>query len=228
MRLQASRITFVVDFDGTIAPLDTVDSLLDTFADPTWEAIENQWVQGDINSRTCLKRQLDLIFAARSALDAFFDAIRIDPTFPEFVRYASTFAHLAVVSDGLDYPITQVLQKAGLASLPVFANKMDFTDTGLAISFPHSSKTCVCQSGVCKCAVARALGGDLVILIGDGMSDQCLAQDADYVFAKGSLARFCDTTGIPFTPFTSFADVLANVQRWDQTQFVATPRVRHA
>ena len=31
---------FIVDFDGTIAPTDTVDALLEKFAAPEWRRIE--------------------------------------------------------------------------------------------------------------------------------------------------------------------------------------------
>ena len=37
---------FIIDFDGTVAPTDTVDALLEQFADPEWRNIEEQWVSG--------------------------------------------------------------------------------------------------------------------------------------------------------------------------------------
>lgn len=205
---------FIIDFDGTIAPADTVDSLLVRFADPAWEAIEEDWVHGRINSKTCMQKQLNLISSDRKPLEEFFDAVDIDPSFGGFVRSVCALADVAVVSDGLDYPIERTLQRIGMSSIPVFANKLIFEPNGLDISFPHSADACAPQSGVCKCAVARAFDKGPVILVGDGRSDYCLARSADFVFAKGSLKSFCETENIPHTPFVSFNDILTVVRQW--------------
>jgi 2-hydroxy-3-keto-5-methylthiopentenyl-1-phosphate phosphatase len=52
------------------------------------------------------------------------------------------------------------------------------------------------------------------VLVGDGRSDNCLASRADVVFAKSTLAAYCQKSRIPFHPFNSFADVLAAVRKW--------------
>ena len=146
----------------------------------------------------------------------------------DFVRYVSPFARLAVVSDGLDYPIQVAMLKAGLPKMPVYANKMAFRPNGLSLSFPHGSPTCETGSGVCKCAVARSLDPATVVLVGDGRSDFCLAKSADHVFAKGSLIRFCEKENIPHTPFATFSDVLAVVSEWDKTTLIANREKRYA
>lgn len=219
---------FIIDFDGTIAPTDTVDSLLGRFANPDWELIEADWVQGKIDSRTCLQEQLGLVTADRQALEHFFQNVEIDPHFTSFARYVSAFADIAVVSDGLDYPIYHALQKVGLSSIPVFANKTGLKFNGLEVSFPHSSRECLPKSGVCKCMVARSFDTSPIILIGDGRSDHCLARSADYIFAKESLQDFCESGGIPYTPFDSFDDILSVVKRWEKTEVVATKAKRYA
>jgi len=48
------RMLFLVDFDGTVAPTDTVDALLERFADPEWRRLEERWVRGEISSRQCM------------------------------------------------------------------------------------------------------------------------------------------------------------------------------
>ncbi len=209
---------FVIDFDGTVAPTDTVDALLEQFADPEWRQVEADWVAGKINSRQCMAAQLALVKGDRPALEAFLHSVAIDPSFPAFVRYVFPFADLAIVSDGLDYPIRHALQKLGIPPIPVYANKLEFRTGGLDISFPHSDATCAVKSGVCKCAVARVAGagrGLTTVLIGDGRSDLCVARSAGYVFAKGSLRRFCENEGIIHTPFESFHDVLAVIREWN-------------
>lgn len=220
---------FIVDFDGTIAPSDTVDALLERFADPEWRRIEEQWITGQLNSQECMKAQLDLVSADRAILEGFLQSIVIDPFFSDFVQYASAFADIAVVSDGLDYPIRYALQKHGIPPLPLYANRLEFRNHGLDISFPHSDSGCAHRSGVCKCAAARALDdgrGLTTVLIGDGRSDRCIARSADYVFAKGSLRRYCEDEGISCTSFDSFDDVMAVIRKWDTTQFNQRSRER--
>ncbi|HEX7681662.1 MAG TPA: MtnX-like HAD-IB family phosphatase [Thermoanaerobaculia bacterium] len=212
---------FIIDFDGTVAPADTVDALLEQFADPEWRRIEQEWVAGRINSRECMAAQLALVAAERPALESFLRSVPIDPAFAAFVRHATTFADLAIVSDGLDYPIRHALQGLRNPPLPIFANRLGFRPGGLELSFPYADAACSVKSGLCKCAVTRAVDagrGLTTVLIGDGRSDQCIARRADYVFAKGSLIRFCETEQIPHIPFESFSDVLAIVKGWNIRQ----------
>ncbi len=218
---------FIVDFDGTVAPTDTVDALLERFADPEWRRVEEQWVAGQINSQECMKAQLSLVTAERETVENFLQSVAIDPSFAGFVRYASAFAEVAVVSDGLDYPIRHALQKLNIPPIPIYANRLEFRAHGLDITFPHTDAACMPRSGVCKCAVARAFNVDRglsTVLIGDGRSDRCIAQSADYVFAKGALREYCEAKGIAYTPFDSFNDILTVIKKWDTVQFNKAPR----
>jgi 2,3-diketo-5-methylthio-1-phosphopentane phosphatase len=220
---------FIVDFDGTIAPTDTVDALLERFADPEWRRVEERWITGQLSSQECMKAQLALVSADRAILEDFLQSVVIDPFFSEFVQYASAFADIAVVSDGFDYPIRYALQKQGIPPLPLYANRLEFRKHGLDISFPHSDPGCAHRSGVCKCAAARALDDGrrlTTVLIGDGRSDRCIARSADYVFAKGSLRKYCEEEGITCTSFDSFDDVMAVIRNWDTTPFNQRVRER--
>jgi 2,3-diketo-5-methylthio-1-phosphopentane phosphatase len=205
---------FLVDFDGTIAPTDTVDALLERYADPEWLRIEERWVRGEISSRQCMAAQIALVRAGRAELDEFFNSIRIDPAFVEFIAMVKPFAEVVVVSDGLDVSSRHALRGLGV---PVFANHLQFRQPGLELSFPYSDAACKVGSGVCKCAVARKANagrGLTTVLIGDGRSDFCVARCVDYVFAKGTLRSFCEAENIIHSPFETFADVLPVVRGW--------------
>jgi len=207
---------FIIDFDGTVAPTDTVDALLERFADPEWRRIEERWVAGEINSQECMAAQLALVRGSSAVLREFLQSVVVDRFFPQFVREVSAFAQLAIVSDGLDHPIRHAMRRIG-AAVPIFANHLLFRGDGLALSFPYTDAACKVKSGVCKCAVARAVDagrGLPTVLIGDGHSDRCIARCVDYVFAKGSLRKFCEAENIVHTPFESFSDVLSVIRGW--------------
>lgn len=207
---------FIVDFDGTVAPEDTVDALLRKFARPEWEQLEEEWVRGSINSQQCMAGQVALVRGEYDRLKEFLESVEIDPSFAPFVEFVRSFGEVVVVSDGLDYPIRHALRKAGI-DVPIVANAMEFREGGLGISFPYADAECAVGSGVCKCGVSRTFNAERglpVVLIGDGRSDQCIARVADYVFAKSTLRSICEAEGIRHAPFETFADVLDVVRGW--------------
>lgn len=210
---------FVIDFDGTLATEDTVDRLLQENADPSWETIEADWLQGQINAQECMQRQIRLLRLSPADMAAFAGTVDLDPFFPAFRKHVESFASLAVVSDGVDFTVRATLQRDGHGDLPVYANRLQFLHQDrLDLGFPHRNAECDGGNGVCKCAVANRLAGvhgGPVVLIGDGKSDACLARSADIVFAKSSLIRFCEEQGIDHIPFENFGDVLRTVRTWD-------------
>ena len=213
---------FVVDFDGTLSLRDTVDAMLECFADPEWMAVEQEWLDGRITAVQCMQKQLQMVRADHVSLERFFREIRLDLGFLPFYKYVSQFSKVAIVSDGLDHAIRVAMKSAALPELPVYANKLHFVAGGIDISWPHRNPPCAAGNGVCKCAVAKELSGGAqkIILVGDGKSDACLAKTADVVFAKGSLIKFCEENAIPYIKFTTFADVLSEIRTWQQ----ATPQ----
>ncbi len=199
----------LVDFDGTIARDDTTDLLLERFATPEWHGIEAEWVAGRIGSRECMARQIDLVRATRVDFDDFVAGIEIDRHFRAFVRLCEKLGlKVSVVSDGLDSVIHAVLRQAGLGGLPVFANRLSFAGGDRwSLSAPYASDSCMSLSGTCKCAVAARRDTGLTLVIGDGRSDHCVAEDADFVFAKSGLIAHCQRKRLPYQPFRDFADV---------------------
>src|SRR5258708_17771711 len=96
---------FIIDFDGTVAPTDTVDALLERFADREWRRIEEQWVRGEINSHECMERQIALVGGDRATLDDFLHSVAIDPSFIHSPRYVRPFPHLAARCAGVSHPL---------------------------------------------------------------------------------------------------------------------------
>lgn len=204
-----------VDFDGTIAPVDTTDLLLERFADPSWQTIEDDWKQGRIGSRECMVRQIDLVRASPEAMDDFVSRIDIDPGFAAFVALCRAEDHaVTVVSDGLDRTVRSVLARAGF-ELPVYANHLEHIGADRwRLSFPYARSDCRPLSGNCKCQFTRAKAGSVRIMVGDGRSDFCVAGEADLVLAKGTLARHCRTHGFPHFAFQSFDEATRLLANW--------------
>lgn len=203
-----------VDFDGTIAPSDTTDLLLEEFADPSWQEIEDEWKAGRIGSRECLVRQIDLVRATPAQLDAFLAPIDIDPGFPEFIGLCQDEGHkVTVVSDGLDRAVGSILSRAGI-NLPYYANHLEWLGADRwRLTFPHARSDCRALSGNCKCHFAETAAG-IRIVVGDGRSDFCVAEGADLVLAKSALAKHCRSSDLPFFPFEHFAEATDLLARW--------------
>lgn len=207
-----------VDFDGTIAPVDTTDLLLERFADPRWLDIEEQWKAGLIGSRECMIRQVDLVRATPEEIDRFIEEIEIDPGFAGFVRLCTGLGNaVTVVSDGLDRTIGAVLKRAGI-DVPFRANRLAWAGGNRwRLKFPHARSDCAMLSGNCKCQFAEAERANARIVVGDGRSDYCIAGRADLVLAKGSLISRCREQHLPHIEFRDFTEASELLMHWIAT-----------
>jgi 2,3-diketo-5-methylthio-1-phosphopentane phosphatase len=212
-----ARWTILCDFDATISLEDVTDALLLRFARPGWEALETAWREGRIGSRDCMAGQVALLDCSRAELDDCLATMAIDPDFATFAAAAREAGMaLEIVSDGLDYACQTILRRHGLESLPLRANRL--VQSGARqwrLEFPYSDPGCRSASGTCKCArmAADKSRGSRVLVIGDGMSDVCMAQQAALVFAKERLLEHCLGQGLPYVPVASFAQALALLPR---------------
>ncbi|WP_043970332.1 MtnX-like HAD-IB family phosphatase [Acinetobacter sp. NBRC 110496] len=197
------------DFDGTISLKDTTDHLLETFARPGWQDIEDEWVAGKIGSKVCMQKQIALLDVSIDELYECLDHIEIDLGFLELVKITAQYKiPLTIVSDGLDLVIRHILKRYRLYHLPIIANHLaQLDERSWQLEFPNEKLSCISQSGTCKCSVAQQYPKQHIILIGDGRSDFCLAAQADYVFAKKSLIQHCKDHHISHTTFENFEEI---------------------
>jgi 2-hydroxy-3-keto-5-methylthiopentenyl-1-phosphate phosphatase len=215
----------LVDFDGTIAPTDTTDLLLERFAEPEWHSIEDDWKAGRIGSRECLVRQIDLVRATPMEMDSFMNSIEIDPGFSRFVDFVQGLGYpIAVVSDGLDRTIGNVLDRNNI-DIEYFANRLEWRGGNRwRLSFPHARSDCSALSGNCKCSFAEGQPRQFKVLVGDGRSDFCLAGRADLVLAKSGLLNHCRKNDLPHIAFDDFNQATTLFARW-LTEHVTGPAV---
>ena len=204
--------TILCDFDGTVSVEDTTDTLLERFGREGWQALEDEWRAGRIGSRDCMAGQVALLDMDREQLDTHLDERQIDAAFAQFVGLAQEEGlPIEILSDGLDYGIHRILARGGLDWLPVTANALqNVSAREWRLNFPNASANCRVRSGTCKCARAAKAQTPRrkVLLIGDGASDFCVAEAADFVFAKGKLVAHCIAKNIPHAPIRDFNDVV--------------------
>lgn len=202
---------FIVDFDGTAATKDVQVAILDRFLPVDWRAIEGEILATGEKSY----RYLPAIYAhwctPQAVVEEFVKSeMALDPSFPAFVAWCREHGYpVEIVSDGLDLYINILLSRYDL-DIPYRSNRITMTENGAVLAFPYHTSDC----GKCaNCKRGRLLEvkqhPDVrVVYIGDGISDECPAKDADLLLAKGQLAHYCREHGIRHVPFDNFHDVL--------------------
>jgi len=205
-----ARWTIICDFDGTIAPTDVTDQLLERYASPEWLQFERAWQANAISSRECLIKQTELVEMTRKDLQDFLAPFHIDPAFGDFVKYAQdTQCNVQVASEGYTQVISILLNHAGTPPLPIAATYMipDGSNRWM-LGCPFSAPGCDSDAATCKCAVASEgrAGDSPTLLIGDGRSDFCLASRADFIFARGALLEHCRQHSLPHVEVQNFTE----------------------
>lgn len=219
-RARSNPVVFC-DFDGTITQSDVTDQILTELAHPSWREVEQEWVRGLIGSRECLERQMALVEASADDLDALVDTVPVDPAFAGLYRFAwKRTVPFYVLSDGFDYVIRRILNRVGLNGshrngTHLFSSELRIEGRRLVTSYPHGAQSCEHGCATCKAAVIRRLsrGRQPIVFIGDGLSDRFAVEEADVVFAKRQLARYCREKGIPCRPFETFAEIEGELEK---------------
>ncbi len=214
-QLSAAQPTVYVDFDGTIAPSEPTDQLFDRFADPAWRAIDQAWLNAEITSHEAMATNVSMLRATPESIFEFLRFIPIDPAFPNFVSLCQRAGvKILVVSDGLDLVVNTVLGAAGIA-LPIVANQLVSRGGNTwSVRFPQHRTDCRMQLGNCKCACRNGRVANVHIMVGDGRSDYCIAEQCNLVFAKGSLLRHCQQNSLPHIAMANFDDGTRSFARW--------------
>lgn len=134
---------------------------------------------------------------------------QIDSYFVSFVEFCKLNSiKLYIVSDGYDIYIQEILNLHNI-ELPVCSNKLIDKIEYLEPEFTNASESCKCYSANCKrnFVLNKSSENTLKIYIGDGYSDFCGAAHCDVIFAKKSLAAYCNENNLPHYNYKTFFDV---------------------
>ena len=208
-------MVILCDFDDTAADRNIATLLLERFQPnataagaPHWLELHRQFLNGEVSLARYQELAFSRLATPRAEQAAYVQQrARLRPGFQELAAYcAENEITLAIVSHGLDFYIQALLEGEGLSGIPYFAVKTDNRNGATSFQYDFARQGCDWWPGNCKCQVLQhyRTSGHSVIYAGDGSSDTCPAQHADYVFARDTLLRFCQARGLPHQELTDF------------------------
>ena len=199
-----------IDFDGTISTVDTLEYLLNNFADYRWREIEDKISQGEMDESEGLKRQFKLIRLSREeALYALERVVQLDSYFKTLLVWCQGLGiRTTIISGGFNWIISHFLKKNGIQGISLKANDSIIRDGKWEI-IPGGSPLECKKCNHCKAQYLRFSKekGIKPIFVGDGNTDRCPSKEAEILFAKGSLKEFCIKEDIKFYPFNNLNEV---------------------
>ena len=208
--MPASTVRIFMDFDGTMTREDVGEELFRHFCGTEYfDAVREQWVAGKLSAIEGYTRLCEgAMELTPTALQDFLGRYEIDPSVPRFISWCEEQGFpCTIVSDGSDAYIEPLLQRAGV-NIPVISNELRWERGRPVMRFPHSDARC---PGIANCksnhVALLSQDEDLIVYIGDGDSDFEAAQYADFVFARGTLERYCQEQNITFRRFYNFTTV---------------------
>jgi 2-hydroxy-3-keto-5-methylthiopentenyl-1-phosphate phosphatase len=218
---EAMELIIFCDFDGTVAPFNVAEHQLTRFLPDIYPTIAAAWSAGYINSTTLYRLAWEMLNSRGITVEELrqdaLDGYKLDPAFAPFARECRQRGwELRILSDGTAWYILPLLERAGLGWVSVHCNSIiHLSNKEWILGFPWLWRAGD-QCGVCKRDVlrwSRIAGFRHTVYIGDGLGDRCPVLEADCVFAKGTLAHFCEQENIAYEPFESFTDVHASIDR---------------
>jgi len=205
------------DFDGTISVQDMGYVLVTQFASSEWESIDRDFRERKIGSKEAYSRIAKILSGDEPTILRFIqEHSHIDPSFPTFYEYCHEKGiDIKIVSDGLDFYIKKILEIHHLSEIPFYANCTQFLrGNGIEISFPHSEEECgLCGTCKKKLIQKHRKDYDSIFFVGNGLSDRCAAQEADFVFAKDFLYNYCTEQDISCHFFNYFHEILGDLKK---------------
>ncbi len=205
------------DFDGTITQEDVGYNFLNKFTRENWEDIDQDYVEGEIGSKEAYARIAKIIMGTREEMvDFICHDSSLDPHFNDFYAFCKDKGvDLKIVSDGFGLYIDALLNQYGISGIEYFANKLVFKDKDrLEIDFPFHNPECG-TCGNCKSTILKKFRDeyDHIIFIGNGLSDRCVAEEADEVYAKDTLYSHCIESDIPCWNYDNFSAIEKNMSK---------------
>lgn len=206
------KIAILIDFDGTITTTDTNDKLVyDHRNDKIKDLLSKE---ADMNYIEFIDSLLEEVkITEENYLKFILTDIGLSNGFKEFYDNARSYnLPIAIVSGGFINGIIPFLEKFDIRELDVYANSLSFDGENISVTYYDGHNMDCCDMGPCgNCKIQHYKKlkeqGYKVIFIGDGITDQSVAREADVVFAKDGLEIFCKKNQIEYIPWNDFQDI---------------------
>lgn len=204
-------VSVLLDFDGTISLDDVGDTLLARLVEDQAlvQHMDQLYIDGRKGSRELIAWDMEVLPHDAERLLREVDTLPLDESLPALVEViVEAGAALEIVSDGTGFHIERMLARLDLQDLPVATNASVLGFGAAGVTFPYGHPGClVC--GTCKRERIRLHreADRAVVFVGDGPSDRYAAHHADVIFAKSSLAAWCEVENVPYEPWHRIADV---------------------
>jgi len=217
-QMKSFKLKIFCDFDGTISKNDVWINTIYQFIDDKekFKDLLNEFHAGNIGTKETGIRIIDLI--ENFSLENFNTAIdkeEIDEYFKDFIIHCrDNSIELRVVSSGWDHYINRILGSEGIDlevySTELVLNKTADSEYELSTKYNYTDEYCqLCET--CKRNIlisnTNDLDDEISVFIGDGVSDYCVSNFADIVFAKGNLASYCWKNNITYFEYKNFQDI---------------------
>jgi 2,3-diketo-5-methylthio-1-phosphopentane phosphatase len=198
----------LLDFDGTLTDVDTLDLLVAEHAPAIWAEAEHALTSGSMTLNEVIAFEFEHVRSTlEDALATLRSRVTLRPGLPELIAFCrERFIDPVVISSGFCELIEPVLAWGGVR-LPVVAHSATFSAAGTTVAFLQRRICEVCGEQCKRMELDRLAVGRQVAYVGDGWSDRCAAKAADVVFARASLAQHLADEGVPYVPFEDLADV---------------------
>jgi 2-hydroxy-3-keto-5-methylthiopentenyl-1-phosphate phosphatase len=205
------KLLIACDFDGTITGRDTLHLIVARYGERgLWDAIEPRLRAGELTLEQAMQEEFSSVRATPEQVrELVLRDAGLRAGFPEFVAWTRRRGHrLVVLSSGFRSVIDAVLARWGLGHLDVASHDAEFTPEGCRLVWADRGERCALCGRPCKRHDLRTRhAGETLVLVGDGVSDRCVARMVDVVFARAHLARDLSEDGVAFTPFEDFHEV---------------------
>lgn len=206
-------VAILVDFDGTITTEDTNDILVSKYGNEKVKEVDEKYNNGKIDLIDLFNGVFSEIkLTEKEYVDFILREFKLSEGFVEFYNYIKSYnIPFAIISGGFDNGIIPLLKKHGIENINILSNHLNFSGMDITVEFHDNDFNC-CEFGPCgNCKVKHYRSFKekykQVIFIGDGSTDEKVANIADVVFAKDLLLRYCISKGIEYIPWKDFNDI---------------------
>lgn len=205
----------VTDFDGTLMHQDVGDEIMHTLGvveRPETREVSRLFMEKKIGTAKWIQTAFAFLENRQQEVDAVLERMRPRDGAERFLHYCREREYpVTVLSDGMRYYIDRLLERHQLEVDEIVANPIGYSASGQFLLGVQNDNPACDWCGCCKAGKVRSIkqAGEKVIYLGDGVSDFYGSRFADWIFARGSLARYLDKLGETYFPFETFHDVIA-------------------